>query len=77
MKQVDADFKLKDMKKLCKEMEMKGKGYHKKLDDLQNALKKHMEQYDMPYSSNYLLKTLEFIGHVDFVRSLQNSKRFC
>lgn len=42
--EVDADFKLKDMKKLCKEMEMKGKGYNKKLDDLQNALKKHMEQ---------------------------------
>lgn len=42
--EVDADFKLKDMKKLYKEMEMKGKGYSKKLDDLQNALKKHMEQ---------------------------------
>lgn len=61
MKQVDADFKLKDMKKLCKEMETKGKGYNKKLDDLQNALKKHMEQYDMPPSPYYLLETLAFI----------------
>jgi len=77
MKQVDADFKLKDMKKLCKEMEMKGKAYNRKLEDLQNTLKKHMEQYDTAYSSNYLLDTLAFTWHVDFVLSLQNSKRFC
>lgn len=42
--EVDADFKLKDMKKLHKEMEMQGRGYTKKLDDLQNATMKHMEQ---------------------------------
>lgn len=42
--EVDVDFKLKDMKKLHKEMEMKGRGYNKKLDDLQNATMKHMEQ---------------------------------
>lgn len=35
------------MKKLHKEMEMKGRGYSKKLDDLQNATMKHMEQYDV------------------------------
>ncbi|XP_021736361.1 structural maintenance of chromosomes protein 4-like isoform X2 [Chenopodium quinoa] len=42
--EVDADFKLKDMKKLHKEMEVKERGYNKKLDDLQNAIMKHMEQ---------------------------------
>ncbi|KAK2994629.1 hypothetical protein RJ640_025683 [Escallonia rubra] len=42
--EVDADYKLQDMKKLYKELEMKGKGYKKKLDDLQIALSKHMEQ---------------------------------
>ncbi|KAI4352571.1 hypothetical protein L6164_006809 [Bauhinia variegata] len=42
--EVDADFKLKDMKKAYKEMEMKGKGYQKKLDELQTALTKHLEQ---------------------------------
>ncbi|GAB4831648.1 Structural maintenance of chromosomes protein 4 [Ancistrocladus abbreviatus] len=42
--EVDADFKLKDMKKLLKELEIKEKGYKKKLDDLQNSIIKHMEQ---------------------------------
>ena len=43
--QVDADYKLKDMKKHYIELELKGKGYKKKLDELQTALNKHMEQY--------------------------------
>ncbi|CAL1392134.1 unnamed protein product [Linum trigynum] len=42
--EVDADFKLKDMKKGYKELEMRGKGYKKKLDDLQNAITLQMEQ---------------------------------
>ncbi|XP_062151196.1 structural maintenance of chromosomes protein 4-like [Alnus glutinosa] len=42
--EVDADYKLQDMKKAYKELELKGKGYRKKLDDLKNALIKHMEQ---------------------------------
>ncbi|KAK9698350.1 hypothetical protein RND81_08G098000 [Saponaria officinalis] len=42
--EVDAEFKLRDMKKVCKEMEIKEKGYGKKLDSLQNAILKHMEQ---------------------------------
>uniref|UniRef100_A0A803N3F1 Structural maintenance of chromosomes protein 4 n=1 Tax=Chenopodium quinoa TaxID=63459 RepID=A0A803N3F1_CHEQI len=42
--EVDADFKLKDMKKLHKEMGVKERGYNKKLDDLQNAIMKHLEQ---------------------------------
>ncbi|XP_042498778.1 structural maintenance of chromosomes protein 4 [Macadamia integrifolia] len=42
--EVDIDYKLQDMKKLLKEWEMKGKGYKKRLDDLQNELTKHMEQ---------------------------------
>ncbi|XP_028198158.1 structural maintenance of chromosomes protein 4-like isoform X2 [Glycine soja] len=42
--EVDAEFKLKDMKKAYKELEMKGKGYKKRLDDLQTALHRHIEQ---------------------------------
>lgn len=42
---MDADYKLKDMKKHYNELELKGKGYKKKLDELHNALNKQMEQY--------------------------------
>ncbi|XP_027358682.1 structural maintenance of chromosomes protein 4 isoform X2 [Abrus precatorius] len=42
--EVDADFKLKDMKQAYKELEMKGKGYKKRLDELQTAIHKHLEQ---------------------------------
>lgn len=42
--QVDADYKLKDMKKLYKDLEIKGKGYSKKIDDLHNAITKQLEQ---------------------------------
>ncbi|KAJ0100237.1 hypothetical protein Patl1_21910 [Pistacia atlantica] len=42
--EVDADYKLQDMKKSNKELEMKGKGYNKRLNDLQMALVKHLEQ---------------------------------
>ncbi|KAI5418893.1 structural maintenance of chromosomes protein 4 [Lathyrus oleraceus] len=42
--EVDADFKLKDMKKAYKELEIKGKGYRKRLDELQAAVIKHLEQ---------------------------------
>ncbi|KAI9154551.1 hypothetical protein LWI28_027999 [Acer negundo] len=42
--EVDADYKLQDMRRLYKELEMKGKGYKKRLDDLQVALMKHLEQ---------------------------------
>lgn len=42
--QVDAEYKLQDKRKAFKELEIKGKGYKKKLDDLQVALSKHMEQ---------------------------------
>ncbi|KAE8718250.1 Structural maintenance of chromosomes protein 4 [Hibiscus syriacus] len=42
--EVDADFKLQDMKKTHKELEMKGKGYKKKLNELETSLQKHMEQ---------------------------------
>ena len=47
--QVDADYKLQDMKKAYKELEMKGKGYKKRLDDLHIAFLKHMEQYAAIY----------------------------
>lgn len=39
------DYKLQDMKRSYKELEMKGKGYKKQLDELQVALMKHFEQY--------------------------------
>lgn len=42
--EVDADFKLQDLKKAYKELEMKGKGCKKSLDDLHIALSEHMEQ---------------------------------
>ncbi|KAE9449289.1 hypothetical protein C3L33_18819, partial [Rhododendron williamsianum] len=42
--EVDADFKLQDLKKAYKELEMNGKGYKKRLDDLHIALSEHMEQ---------------------------------
>ncbi len=45
MAQVDAEYKLQEMKKAYKELELKGKGYKKRLDNLQAALIKHMEQY--------------------------------
>ena len=42
--QVDADYKLKDMKKLYKDLEIKGKGYSKQIDDLENATRNQLEQ---------------------------------
>lgn len=42
--QVDADYKLQDTKKAFKELEMKGKGFKKRLDDLHVAIVKHLEQ---------------------------------
>ncbi|KAK1259586.1 Structural maintenance of chromosomes protein 4 [Acorus gramineus] len=42
--EVDAEYKLQDMKKLSKEWEMKGKGFKKRLADIQRDLTKHMEQ---------------------------------
>ncbi|KAI4389054.1 hypothetical protein MLD38_001318 [Melastoma candidum] len=42
--EVDADFKLQDLKKAYKELELKQKGYQKRLDDLQVSLAKHLEQ---------------------------------
>ncbi|XP_051140467.1 structural maintenance of chromosomes protein 4 [Andrographis paniculata] len=42
--EVDAEYKLQDKRKACKELEIKGKGYKKKLDDLEVAVLKQMEQ---------------------------------
>ncbi|CAI8608890.1 unnamed protein product [Vicia faba] len=42
--EIDADYKLKEMKKAYKELEIKGKGYRKRLDELQAAVIKHLEQ---------------------------------
>lgn len=42
--EVDADYKLQDMKKAFKELEIKGKVYKKKIGELQIALSKHLEQ---------------------------------
>ncbi|XP_022883355.1 structural maintenance of chromosomes protein 4-like [Olea europaea var. sylvestris] len=42
--EVDVDYKLQDMKKAFKELEIKGKGYKVKSGELQIALSKHLEQ---------------------------------
>ncbi|KAM0933788.1 putative structural maintenance of chromosomes protein [Dioscorea sansibarensis] len=42
--EVDADYKLKDMKKLSKDWEMKGKAFRKRVDDIQINLSNHMNQ---------------------------------
>lgn len=57
MVQVDADYKLKDMKRLYKDLEMKGKGYKKRLDDLQIGLAKHMEQYGLTRKTSCKTRT--------------------
>ncbi|CAN0924358.1 Structural maintenance of chromosomes protein 4 [Linum grandiflorum] len=44
--EVDTDFKLKDLKRGYKELQIRGKGYAKKLDDLHNAITLHMEQIE-------------------------------
>lgn len=60
--QVDADFKLKDMKKAYKELEIKGKGYRKRLDELQAAVIKHLEQYVIQYLfGNTFFTILKFL----------------
>ena len=41
--QVDADYKLQDLKML-KELEIKEKGYNEKLKNLNKTLSNHMEQ---------------------------------
>lgn len=53
--QVDAEFKFQEMKKMYKELEIKGNGYKKRLDDLEIALQKHMEQYVSLWLENWLL----------------------
>ncbi|XP_030513204.1 structural maintenance of chromosomes protein 4 [Rhodamnia argentea] len=42
--EVDSAYNLQDMKNKYKELELKAKSYQKRLDDLQVALTKHMEQ---------------------------------
>ncbi|KAH9740104.1 Structural maintenance of chromosomes protein 4 [Citrus sinensis] len=42
--EIEADYKLQDLKRSYKELEMRGKGYKKRLDDLQITLLKHLEQ---------------------------------
>lgn len=72
--QVDADFKLKDMKKAYKELEMKEKGYKKRLDELQTAIHKHLEQYVIRLLS---LNTVFIIpSSYNIVNGIQNSGRF-
>lgn len=49
--QVDADFKLQETKRAFKELELKGKGFQRRLEELQNAIMKQMEQYAKIYNS--------------------------
>ncbi|KAG5540030.1 hypothetical protein RHGRI_020310 [Rhododendron griersonianum] len=48
--EVDADYELQELKKDYKELEMKGRGYNKRLGDLRIDFMKHMEQIQ-----NYLV----------------------
>ncbi|GLJ12037.1 hypothetical protein SUGI_0182570 [Cryptomeria japonica] len=42
--EVDVQYKLEDIKKIFKDWEAKGKGYSKKLEELNKALEQHIEQ---------------------------------
>lgn len=53
--QVDADYELQELKKDYKELEMKGRGYNKRLGDLRIDFMKHMEQYASTYSPNHII----------------------
>ncbi|KAK9988846.1 hypothetical protein SO802_029085 [Lithocarpus litseifolius] len=67
--EVDAEYKLPDMKKAYKELQLKAKGYKKRLDDLQTALIKHMEQYvlfvEVLRSKGYRTKVSLYNGQVE------------
>lgn len=45
MRQVDAEFKLKDLQKQVEECKMKVKAFSKRLEDILTNLNKHMTQY--------------------------------
>lgn len=42
--QVDAQYKLDDLKKVLKDWETKAKGYQKQMEDLSKSLRLHVEQ---------------------------------
>lgn len=42
--EVDAQYKLDDLKKVLKDWEVKAKGYHKKLEEISRDLRNHVEQ---------------------------------
>lgn len=43
--QVDAQYKLDDLKKVLKDWETKAKGYQKQMEDLSKSLRQHVEQW--------------------------------
>ncbi|XP_050230281.1 structural maintenance of chromosomes protein 4-like isoform X2 [Mercurialis annua] len=55
--EVDADYKLQDIKKGYKELELKGESDKKKLDNLQSALTRHMEQIQKDLVDSEKLQT--------------------
>lgn len=54
------------MKKHYKELELKGKGYKKKLDDLQSSLTCHLEQYVDFWKSHLFLYDFEACSNGGF-----------
>lgn len=58
------------MKKVCKELEMKGKGFKKRLDDLHVALSKHIEQYA---SASGFLQLLYIVNFLDVLSCIFTS----
>ncbi|KAL6551563.1 Structural maintenance of chromosomes protein 4 [Orobanche gracilis] len=71
--EVDAEYKLQDKKKACKELEIKGKGYKKKLDDLQVALLKHMEQIQKDLVDTEKLQAVMTDAMLDEVNDLKKA----
>lgn len=71
--QGNAVFQLQEKKKAFKEQELKGKTYKKKLDDLQIALIKHMEQY---VNLRNGLECCTRYFNISKCLCLQNSERF-
>ncbi|CAI9109700.1 OLC1v1009573C1 [Oldenlandia corymbosa var. corymbosa] len=73
--EVDVEYKLQEMKKLHKDLELKGKGYKKRLDDLQTSFAKHMEQIQLdlvePEKLQAVLTDEALVAACDLNRALE------
>ncbi|EPS67536.1 condensin complex components subunit, partial [Genlisea aurea] len=73
--EVDAEYKLQEKRRSCKELERNGKGFMKKLEDLEVDLSKHMEQIkkDMvdPEKLQGVVSDGNVVGPCDLKRALE------